>query len=437
MKIIAVIISLTWLPCTLLSWQPDAGFYFWRHQLTILSGAIGFAYMTAAMLLAMRLPWVEEYVHGLDKGYAIHKQMGIGGLIALLVHWLLIESARWLIALEVITRPERHARIGQSLSGINWTHWSKVVGECTFYVFLIFVVISLLQAVSYRRFQFVHKLAGAIFLAGAFHSVILLDYKLSAALINGLIWVCAVAGSLFAVISLSGNIGRSRKVTGQVIQARQVHEQSTHYRVLHLAVQLDSALNYRPGQFAYLDFADGEPPHPFSVLTYNSRTHIIQFAIKDLGDYTHHLFSHLPTGTAVIVEGGYGRFLLPTQQHQVWVGAGIGIVPFIAWLQAMSPGTASSARHIDLFYCRENEQQGYFVTLLEQMVRHLPNVNLSVFTASRGEYLCAEHIAKRLDLSQASVSFCGPAKFANSLKAQLITLGLAQRHFYSERFVLR
>ncbi|MBN8124828.1 iron reductase, partial [Vibrio vulnificus] len=76
--------------------------------------------------------------------------------------------------------------------------------------------ISLFQAISYRRVRFTHKLAGAIFLAGAFHSVGVLDYQWSAATLNTLVWVCAAVGSLCAVLSLSGQIGRRRKVNGRV-----------------------------------------------------------------------------------------------------------------------------------------------------------------------------------------------------------------------------
>lgn len=437
MKPIAFIVSLLWLPSILFSWEPDAGFLYWRHQLTLLTGAIGFAYMAVSMVLAMRLPKVEEYVNGLDKGYAIHKQMGIGALVALVAHWAIIESPKWLVSLGLIDPIQRRARLGQAIDGINWIHWGKIVGEYTFYVFIAFVAISLIQAISYRKFRFTHKLAGAIFLAGAFHSVTVLDYQLSAAAINLLVWGCAIIGSLCAVLSLSGQIGRRRKVSGKVSMVKQIADDSTHYHVLHIGIILDEPLDYKAGQFAYLDFHDGEAPHPFSVLKYDPFTQQVEFAIKDLGDYTHQLYHELHEHSSVTLEGGYGRFHIPSDAQQVWIGAGIGIVPFVAWLQSLTQLPHSSGRHIELFYCRDNDKQQYFVKLLEFFTDKLPNVNLHVYTASHNEFLCAERVARRLNLTQSSVSFCGPVGFGENLKQHLTDMGLARQNFHSERFSMR
>jgi len=437
MKKITLLIILLWLPSVWLTWQPDANYFFWRHQLTMLTGALGFAYMAVAMLLAMRIPRVEEYVNGLDKGYAIHKQMGIGALVTMVMHWVLIESPKWLVSLGLIEGQQKRQRLGQLVEGINWTHWAKVVGEYTFYVFLAFVAISLIQAISYRKFRLTHKLGGAIFLAGSFHSVFLLDYQWSSAGLNSVIWLAAIAGSICAFVSLTGSIGRARIVNGQVTAIQRIHDQASQSRVLHVKIKLNEAMKYRAGQFAYLNFNDGEAPHPFSVLNYDSHNQEIEFAIKDLGDYTHALYDSLSVGRAVAVEGGYGRFQIPNSSNQVWIGAGIGIVPFIAWLHYLTHLPHSTSRHIDLFYCRDNDDQTYFVHLLEKLVSKLPSVKLHVYTASHNEFLCADRVAQHVDLSQASVSFCGPINFGNTLKNRLLGLGLNKQNYHSERFVMR
>lgn len=437
MKKMTLLAFLLWLPNLLLTWPADPDFFYWRHQLTLLTGMLGFMYMAVAMLLAIRVPKVEEYVRGLDKSYAIHKQMGIGAGIALLGHWLIIETPRWLISLGLMERPQRRARLAQSIDGINWTHWAKDIGEFTFYVFIAFVAISLIQAISYRKFRFIHKLGGAIFLAGSFHSIILLDYQYSALGMNILIWGCAILGSICAYISLSGRIGQQTKVNGQVSYLKQINEPQSNYRVLHIGITLDKPMSYTAGQFAYLNFHDGEAPHPFSVLKYDAFSQQVEFAIKDLGDYTHKLYHTLALGQAVSLEGGYGRFYLPHTQHQVWIGAGIGIVPFIAWLQALTQKVSNTEQKIDLYYCRENEQQNDFVELIKKMIAPLPNVQLYVYSASNNEFLTAEHLAQGRDLSKSSVSFCGPIKFSETIKNQLITLGLAEKDFHSERFVMR
>ncbi len=437
MKKITLLVILLWLPTVLFTFQADASFFYWRHQFIMLTGALGLVYMAVAMLLAMRNPNVEEYVHGLDKGYAIHKQMGIGALITLVAHWLLIESPKWLIGLGLLASPQKRQRLGQLVEGINWVHLAKVVGEYTFYIFVVFAAISLIQAISYQKFRFTHKLAGVIFLAGVLHSVILLDYQWSASLFNILIWVAALGGSICALISLSGSIGRARVVNGQVTKVKRIHDETSQSRVLHITIELTNDIEYKAGQFAYIDFNDGEAPHPFSVLQYDRLNHQLEFAIKALGDYTHSLYDELQSGTSVSVEGGYGRFYIPSTSSQVWIGAGIGIVPFVAWLYHLSQYPHSTSRHVELFYCRDNDDQTYFVQMLEKLANKLPYVHLHIYTASHNEFLCAERVAQKIDLSNSSVSFCGPINFGHKIKNHLINMGLEKKSFHSERFVMR
>ncbi|MEI8631221.1 hypothetical protein P4S72_02135 [Vibrio sp. PP-XX7] len=83
-------------------------------------------------------------------------------------------------------------------------------------------------------------------------------------------------------------------------------------------------MHYKEGQFCYLNFHDGEAPHPFSVLNYDPEKQYLEFGVKDLGDYTHKLVNQLETGQRVTVEGGYGCFQMAEAENQVWVGQGSG-----------------------------------------------------------------------------------------------------------------
>lgn len=110
-KLIVLIVA-CWLPSLYFSWNTNADFFFWRHQLTLLSGAIALIFMAIGMVLAARFRPVENWIHGLDKGYALHKKLGIGALVALIIHWLIIKAPKWLIQLELIARPHRQQRLG-------------------------------------------------------------------------------------------------------------------------------------------------------------------------------------------------------------------------------------------------------------------------------------------------------------------------------------
>jgi predicted ferric reductase len=437
MKILLTLTTLLWLPSVLFTWNNNVDIFYWRHHLTILSGAIALVFMTTSMLLAMRFKAVENIVHGLDKGYAIHKQMGMGALVALIVHWGLVQLPKWLISLGLMDgRQHRHGPNSDILTTINWTHLGKEVGNYTFYVFLIFAAISLIQAIRYHHFKWTHNIAGALFLAGVFHSLLMMDLKFTAISVDLFIVALCVVGAICAVMSLTGRIGQSRKHKGTVTEVQPIEYPSSNNRILNFTIQLEKPLEYEAGQFAYLNFHDGESPHPFSIAAYDQRNQRAEFAIKDLGDYTNKLFRSLTAGQAVTVEGGYGRFNIPKEQEQVWVGAGIGIVPFLAWLSTF-PNTQIKASKIHLFYCRESEHEQYFASRVEAMAKSWPNLIVHIYTARQHQFLTADEIENLIDLATGSVSFCGPENFSLALKEQLGKKGLNSRRFYVEHFRMR
>ncbi len=437
MKKLIIICSLLWFPAILFTWTPDAGFFYWRHQLTMLSGIIAVACMTVSMLLAMRFRWIENLVNGLDNGYAIHKQMGIGALVSLCIHWLIIQLPGWLIPLGWIAAPNRGPRPQLPADTINWTHVAKEVGNYTFYIFLIFAAISLIQLIRYRHFKWTHNIAGAIYLAGAFHSLLLMDLDWTSVASDIFIVLMCIIGSVCAVISLTGKIGSDKRASGTITNVESISSEGEEPDIAHFTITLDSALNYREGQFAFIDFNDGEPSHPFSVLNYNRVSHEIEFAVKDLGDYTHKLITRLNTSQSVQVEGCYGRFQIPSSPQQAWIGAGIGIVPLISWLNQLVKNGQARDKTIHLFYCRRSASDSYFLDMINRLIGHLPFIQLHIYTSQNGERLTSQQIADVLALSQASVCFCGPVTFSAQLRSDLVAYGLNENDFHAERFKMR
>ncbi|MFS1912162.1 ferric reductase-like transmembrane domain-containing protein [Vibrio sp. 10N.286.48.B7] len=323
---LTVLLTLLWLPNLLIQWDKLGEFFVWRHQLIMLTGLLGLAYMSVAVLLVARFRWVEKMVNGLDQGYKLHKKLGIGAAVALLLHWLTVQSAKWMVGAGMIERPHRGPRA--IVEGIQWRPIAEQVGELAFYVLLIFSVISLVQAISYKKFKFTHKLGGALMVAGIFHTLLLLDWTLVAIPQNMTIIALCLAGGVGSWLSLTGRIGRKNKADGTVVEVKPFSSQArelNHNDAIRITIQLTSGILYREGQFAYLNFHDGESPHPFSILNYDPSTLRIEFGIKNLGDYTHDLVNTLAAEQGVTVEGGYGYFQVPQSMHQIWVGAGIGI----------------------------------------------------------------------------------------------------------------
>ncbi|MDW6003596.1 ferredoxin reductase family protein [Vibrio mangrovi] len=428
-------ITLLWLPSVLFSWNEQAGFFYWRHQLIMLSGILALSCMTVGMILAVRWRWVETLVHGLDKGYALHKQMGIASLILLIIHWGLAQLPKWLVQLGLLSRPLRMHRF--SGSGQSWEGLARHVGEYLFYVFLIFAAISLIQAITYRQFRGIHKIGGLIFIVSVFHSVLLMGDNWSSVPMNIAIILMSGIGVLCAFISLTGNIGRHQKTLGRVIGIQQFDYHDISSSLIYFSAQLKNKIKYKAGQFAYIDFQDGEPPHPFSILNYDKEKQTVEFAIKDLGDYTHQLMHQLHENQEIIIEGGYGHFHIPKQTEQIWIGAGVGIVPFIAWLYWLSYNPQQQIETIHLFYCRKSESETFFEKIIHPLLSRLSNVEFHIVTSGTQGRLSIQTIEKTIRLSTGSVSFCGPEGFGDQLREQLVASGLPPSNFHREYFRMR
>lgn len=403
------------------------------------TGMLSLAYMSIAVLLAARFSWVESLIHGLDKGYALHKKLGISATVTLFFHWLMVKSAHWLIEAQLITLPEHGPRPDHT--GVNWHSIAEQVGDVAFKIFIIFSVISLVQAISYKRFKFTHKLGGVLMLAGVFHTVFLIDWEIFSAPMNIAIILLSVTGVICALLSLSGRIGKNRKVKGQVREVTRFDPEPKASSVIRFSVQLEAKLeDYKEGQFAYLDFHDNEAPHPFSILNYDDESLLITFGIKGLGDYTEYLVTNLKAGQTVTVEGGYGRFQIPSIQNQVWIGAGIGIVPFISrlyWLKHKANKEQVSFEKIDLYYCVNSKKEAYFEQEIIQLLEKLTFIELHLFDAEKGELLIAEQIAEKMDSKHYEVSFCGPVPFRASLQNGFKLAGFSDISFHSEVFKMR
>ncbi|MCG7587711.1 ferric reductase-like transmembrane domain-containing protein [Photobacterium sp. OFAV2-7] len=432
-----LIFVLLWSPALLMGYEEMGDFFFWRHQLTMLSGLIGLGYMSLAVLIAVRFDWVERQLNGLDKGYALHKRLGIGATVALVLHWFFVQSAKWLVQAGQLVRPERGR---PEIEGVNWHHIASEIGEIAFYVFLLFSIISLVQAISYKRFKFTHKIGGLLVIAGVIHTALLLDWNSQSIMMNVAIAGISVAGVWCSLLSLTGKIGASNKSPGEVVSVERFNNDGESNSVIRLGIKLDSSIEYQEGQFAYLNFHDGEAPHPFSILNYNEKTQLIEFGIKDLGDYTHQMVNQLTVGSKVTVEGGYGCFQIPEQATQVWIGAGIGIVPFISrlyWLARKANQEHVQYKKIHLFYCVNSRKEAFFEKEILSILMSLDFIELEVLDADKGEFLSAEMILYITNSKEFDVSFCGPAAFGEILSTGLAAEGLGRERFHSEIFKMR
>ena len=87
-------------------------FFFWRGQLTQITGEIAICLMAVLLMMATRPRWLEKVFGGLDKLYKAHKTIGISAGVMTIMHWAVTKSPGWLSALGLLTLGPRSPHHG-------------------------------------------------------------------------------------------------------------------------------------------------------------------------------------------------------------------------------------------------------------------------------------------------------------------------------------
>ncbi len=423
-------------------WPQPLTWFSFRTVFMQVSGIVAIGVMSVAMLLALRPTWLEPHLDGLDKMYRLHKWLGITALVVSVLHWWMAQGTKWMVGWGWLTRPVRGPRpagVDQGLiEGLLGAQraLAESVGEWAFYAAAVLLVLALVQRFPYRLFAKTHTWLAAIYLVLVFHSVVLVKFPYWGEPVGWLLAPLLAAGSVAAVLVLIGRVGARRKVQGTI-------DETHRYRaldVLETRITLrDGWRGHAAGQFAFVTADPKEGAHPYTIASaWDPATRRITFITKALGDHTRRLPELLKPGMAVTVEGPYGRFDFEDgKPRQIWVGAGIGITPFIARLKQLAahPVSAGSAR-IDLFHTTAVEDPIALDKLRADALA--AGVRLHVLVDARDGLLDGERIRALVpDWQQASLWFCGPTPFGHSLFGDFIRRGLSRSVLHQELFHMR
>jgi predicted ferric reductase len=143
----------------------------------------------------------------------------------------------------------------------------------------------------------------------------------------------------------------------------------------------------------------------------------------------------LKPGQSGRVEGPYGRFDLGRRQRrarQIWIAGGIGVTPFLAWLESLQ-ATPDKAPAAELHYCTRDQASDAFAARLLALCAALPSVKLRIHDARQGAKLTAAALGV---LKNAEIWYCGPAGLAEALRQGMAALGWRPR-FHQEAFEMR
>ena len=449
MRPIKTLLLLTLLLPTLLwvladtPWPQPFGYFAFRTLYIQLSGIVAIAAMSVAVLLALRPKWLEPWLQGLDKMYRLHKWLGLSALAAAVLHWWLAQGTKWMVGWGWLTRPARGPRPPppdpSTVEG--WLNTQRKLaeslGEWAFYAAALLILLALIKRFPYHLFTKTHRWIAVVYLLLAYHAVVLTRFDYWLQPVGWLLGALLAGGSVAALWSLFGRIGAGRKVAGQI-------ESLQYYPGLDV---LESRIALQPGwpghaagQFAFVTSDRREGAHPYTIASaWNAVDPHIVFITKALGDHTRRLPQRLKPGLPVTVEGPYGCFDFDdAAPRQIWVGAGIGITPFIARMKQLAsvPPAARSASTIDLFHPTAVAETAALDKLRADAAAAGIRLHLLV-DAVDGRLDGARIRAAVPDWADGSLWFCGPPALGAALRADFLAQGLAATRFHQELFQMR
>lgn len=405
-----------------------------RQEGLYLTGLLSISLMSFAVLLAARPRWLERPLGGMDRMYWTHKWTGILAVAFGAMHWL-VEMSDDVIK-SWVGRGGRAPR--EKLAGL-WEvlrEMAHEVGEWAIYAVIAMLVLTLWKRFPYRRWRFLHQAMPVIYLLLAFHAAMLAPLAYWSRPAGVFLAIMLILGTYGAVSALARRVGSMRQVGGQVVAVA-----SPAPDIVSITCRLDERWRgHRPGQFAFVTLDDGEGAHPFTIASADRGDRTVVFQIKALGDYTATLAQRVRSGQAVTVEGPYGAFDMARrdrQAKQLWVAGGIGVTPFLAWLEALQ-GDPQQAPEVDFHYCVKDRSADPFVPELKRLVAALPNIRLHVHGFAQGEALSGAELTRQMQHgARAEVWFCGPGGLANKLRGELAPLWSGRLQFHQEAFEMR
>ena len=178
-------------------------------------------------------------------------------------------------------------------------------------------------------------------------------------------------------------------------------------------------------------------PHPFTIAAAPSADGRITFVIRALGDFTNKLVSQIEPGMHAEVYAPYGRFeRKPDCSREIWIGGGVGISPFLAWMRDDYSGRFDK---VTLFYFftpgREFPQAAILQRIADERGVEFVSVdsgpNSAEFSSRFGE------IVRNSDPGSLDVAVCGPPGLLNAVRLAATESGLSASRIRHELFSFR
>ncbi|MGQ9427650.1 ferredoxin reductase family protein [Gilvimarinus sp. F26214L] len=388
--------------------------------ISLASGVAALSLMGWSAILSSRVSAVESALGGLDRVYQAHKWMGIWALGFASFHLAFKADLKAWDTASIISLSAPTTRLVRQLS----------------YIVLVFIVVlALNRKIPYNQWRWWHKLSGPLFL-------VVVAHWLSFA---SPIELGSPAGIWLALVSALAITAALYKLLLYPFLARHAEYEVASVSpgaggAVHLSLTpVRNAVDFEPGQFGFLSMKeDGlREPHPFTIASGKAADGRVDFLIRNLGDYTRKLIAKVQVGMHADIYAPYGRFKRPDNgKREIWIGGGVGISPFVSWLQDDS---ANNFDRVTLFYFSTPGREFPSAVILAEMAAQrgaeLVPVSGSATRADFQERFAA--IAQECGPESLIISFCGPKGLLEDIRRQMKQLGIPDSALQHEFFEFR
>lgn len=410
-------IALFWAVLTFEHWLFVGDFRFLKG-IGSLAGVIGYTLFSLSLFLSSRWDRLENWLGGLDQIYHLHRKVGIWGFCFIVAHPLILSLKKFPPHLIHDLLPF-HKRLSMNL------------GSISFWLMILLLGITLLKLLPYHRWKVSHKGMSLVFLLASFH--FLLSHHLIAPSSGSKILLSLPFGIGLLSIFYKQFLFYFKKTYKYTVTKTKILNHNT----IEIFIEPNGhPISFISGQYAFFSFQGSHvtsESHPFTLCgeENGSKNSIL---VKNRGDFTQSLFSNVKAGNIVDIEGPHGRFDFKSGGNsQIWIGGGIGIVPFLCWSRLLE--TQSHQKEIYLFYCVHEKKDlidPEHFTNLSKKLKHFHFI--PIYTGKEG-HLKANHVEKIAgSLYKHTILMCGPKAMTRELRNQLIDLGVRKNKIIFEDF---
>ena len=419
--------------------------------------------MCCCIILSTRWRFLERYFGGLDKVYQVHKRLGKWSFYLIPLHPIFLGVDRL---------PDIPAFL-QAMwflepQGDRYL-WGQNLGVAAFLAFAVLMALTLWVKIAYHRWKKSHEFLGLVLLLVAAHIFVVKADVAAYPVLAG--WLYALLGLAFLSFVYIRFFYRKWGPRFDYVVAG--IERVSDILEVTLAPK-DQRMDFHPGQFVYVAICKPgitPEPHPYSIACGYNLEAQLKLGIKQVGDHTQTL-DLLSVGDPVTLFGPYGHFsdsFLRADRDCVFVGAGIGVTPFIGmWhvalhseerytqnqvtepIRKLHPEILKTWKspRVSLFYvCRTLAEASFDDDIRGEVIlsafHGFPQLekrghHYELYLSSKQGRISADYIDRQTSggIQEKYIFLCGPSPMVDDLIRQFKAMGLKNQQIIVEDFNL-